>query len=106
MKTETKKTSRRMYKGVLFAPDGDWVFDYRQSPCIEYVEECFADQGSKWYFYPFHAVIVDHGPLVDKTARIVSAAEPFEHMKGSTIGKFSEMLKSMPEDELRMILEG
>lgn len=95
-----------MYKAVMFAPDGDWTIDYRQSPCIEYVEECLADQGSKWIFYPFHTVIVDHGILTDSKARIVSAAEPFEHMKGSTIGKFSEMLKGMSEDELQAALEG
>lgn len=100
------KTSKRTYKAVLFAPDGDWTIDYHRSVCVEHVQDQLADQGSKWFFYPFHAVIVDHGALTDKSARIVDAAAPFEHMKGSTIGKFSEMLKSMPEDDLRMILEG
>lgn len=105
MATKTK-TSKRTYKAVLFAPDGDWVIDYRGSVCIEHVIDQLADQGSRWFFYPIHAVIVDHGVLTDKTARIVDAAPPFNHMKGSTIGKFSEMLKNMPEDELREILGG
>lgn len=93
-----------MYKAVLFAPDGDWVTDYRDSATIEDVEERLADQGSRWYFYPFHGVIVDHGGLTTDTQRLVSAAEPFEYMKGRTIRSFGKMIAEVPEPVLQDIL--
>jgi hypothetical protein len=59
------------YKAVLFAPDGDWVTDYAGSASVEEVQELVADQGSRWYFYPFSAVTVDHGALTTASQRLV-----------------------------------
>lgn len=95
-----------MYKAVLFAPNGDWVTDYRNSATIETVQERLADQGSRWYFYPYHAVITDmkrHGGTTP-TQRIVDAAEPFEYMKGKTIRSFGRMLANLPDKVHEQIL--
>ena len=92
------------YKAVLFAPDGDWVTDYRESESIEAVEEALCDQGSRWYFYPFHAVIRDNGSLTTSRQRLVSAAMPFEDMQGRTIKTFARMLADTPEENIEAIL--
>lgn len=72
-----------MYQAILFAPDGDYVTDHEHET-IEQVENALADQGSRWYFYPLEAVITADGPLRD-SQRLVSVAEPLEHLKGRTI---------------------
>jgi hypothetical protein len=92
------------YKAVLFAADGDWVTDYRNCESVEEVQLKLAEQGSRWYFYPFHAVIRDNGGLVRRTQRIVDAAYPFEEMKGCTIKTFSRMIADTPDEELLAIL--
>jgi hypothetical protein len=86
------------YKAVLFAPDGDYVTDYRRET-IEEVREALADQGSRWFFYPFEAIIRAHS-LTRDTLRIVEAAEPIEHLSGRTIKTVSRTLAAMPDDEL------
>lgn len=93
------------YKAVLFAPDGDWTTDYAESATIEEVEEKLADQGSRWYFYPFHGVIRDNGSLTRNTQRLVSAAYPFEDMQGRSIRAFGRMLADTPESTLEAILQ-
>lgn len=95
-----------MYKAVLFAPDGDWVTDYLERETIEEVEQLLADQGSRWYFYPFHAVIVDKGGFTSARQRLVSVAYPFEDMKGRSISTFAQMIRELPENELVAILGG
>jgi len=95
-----------MYKAVLFAPDGDWVTDYRGSKTIAEVEEKLADQGSRWFFYPFHAVIIDHGSMTRSTQRLVDVAYPFEEHKGHAIHTFTKFLRACDEDYLRAVLEG
>ena len=92
------------YKAVLFAPDGDWTTDYSDSASIAEVEEKLADQGSRWYFYPFHGVIRDNGSLTRNSQRLVSAAYPFEDMSGRTIRSFGRMLADTPEETLDAIL--
>jgi len=80
-----------MYKAVLFSTDGeDWATDYRGCKTIEEVEERLANQLSRWYFFPWHFVIVDHGRFTTNKQRTVSAPWPFEYLKGrsiKTIGK-------------------
>jgi hypothetical protein len=65
---------KRRYKAVLFATDGAWTTDYYDSESIEDVQEQLANQGSRWFFYPFEAVIVDHGALTTGKQRIVDSA--------------------------------
>lgn len=89
---------------VLVAPDGDYVTDYSRDT-IEDVESALADQGSRWYFYPFHAVVTDSAG-VTRRKRLVSVAYPFEGHKGRTVGTFTKAIAGTPEDVLRAILEG
>jgi hypothetical protein len=96
--------SAATYKAVLFAPDGEWTTDYSGSESIEDVENLLADQGSRWYFYPFHGVIRDNGSLTRASQRLVSAAYPFEDMKGRSVKTFGRMLAETPENELEAIL--
>ena len=92
------------YKAVLFAPDGEWVTDCPGGD-IEDVIEQLCNLGSRWIFFPFHAIIRDNG-LTTRQHRLVDVAEPFEHMKGCTINTFSRMISQMPESELEDILRG
>lgn len=90
------------YKAILFSVDGeDFVTDYR-GKSVEEIQGLLANQGSKWYFYPFHAIVVDHGATSD-SQRIVDAAEPFEDMKGKSVKTFQNMIKSLTEMELQRI---
>jgi hypothetical protein len=93
-----------MYKAILFAADGDWVTDYAETETVAEVEERLADQGSRWYFYPFHAVIRDHGPLTTSRQRIVADLTPFGDMEGRTIRTFARMIAETPEEELDAII--
>lgn len=92
------------YKAALFAPDGEYVTDHPRAT-IAAVQEALADQGSRWYFYPFHVVIVDHGPTSDRQ-RVIDAAEPFEDLRGVTLRTFARTIAATPEPTLRAILEG
>jgi hypothetical protein len=93
-----------MYKAVLFSADGDWVVDYSGTKTIEEVQERLADQGSRWYFYPFHAVITDRGLLTRDTQRLVDVAWPFEMLAGKTIATMSKVIADTPEAVLADIL--
>lgn len=95
----------KRYKAVLFAPDGDWVTYWEDSETIEEVQEKLANQGSTWFFYPFHAVIRDHQNGITKaTQRLVDVAEPFEDWKGVSIKRFSQLIQSYSEEELRSLI--
>lgn len=94
----------RKYKAVLFAPDGDWVVDFRGCETIEEVQDKLCNMGSRWIFYPFHAVIVDRGALTTRTQRLVDVAHPFEEYKGCTIKTFKKMLNELPTEEVLTIL--
>lgn len=96
--------ARRYYKAVLFAPDGDWVTDFRGSDTIEGVQEDLSDMGSRWYFYPYHAVIVDHGSVTTDSQHIVDAAEPFEDMSGLAIKTMARFLRSLSREAHEVIL--
>jgi hypothetical protein len=95
--------SAAKYKAILFAPDGDWTTDHARDT-VEEVYDALADQGSRWYFYPFHGVIRDNGSLTRASQRLVSAAYPFEDMKGRSVKTFGRMLAETPENELEAIL--
>lgn len=88
-----------MYSALLVAPDGDWQVDY-MCDTVEEVEAKLANQGSKWYFYPFHAVIKWQPFLWDGNKRIISAAPPFEDMRGKSIRTFTKLIAATPDAEL------
>ncbi len=67
------------YTSIQFAPDGDFILDY-EADTVEEVEQLCADQGSRWYFYPYQFVICKpelHENILKK--RIRSASHPFEY---------------------------
>lgn len=86
----------RKYRAVLFAPDGDWVTDF-ESDTIEEVRDKLADRGSRWYFYPFDAVILSHPHVVYGTQRIIDAPTEFHFLVGKTIKTFTRFLRDNPD---------
>ena len=94
------------YRAVLFGPDGDWTTGHRNMATIEEVEQALANQGSMFYFYPFHGVIVDHGFLTTSRQRMVSMAPPFEGFKGKSIRTFARFVPTVPDDDISFILTG
>ena len=85
-----------MYKAILFAPDGDFVTDYRGQETIADVEELLANQGSRWYFYPFCFVIVDNQFQDLFNKRILSVPEfpeDWSWYKGKTVRKMRQFIK-------------
>lgn len=92
-----------MYAGLLVARDGDWVVDY-ESDTVEEVQNKLADQGSRWYFYPFHAVIKAQAHIYTGRGRIIDAAPPFEHMKGKSIKTLVAMISDLSDDEIEGVL--
>ena len=91
--------TKRRWMAVLFSPDGDWVFDYRDSESVGMVWDRVADQGSRWIFYPYVVVIRDHGNgFVTNRARIVDSTWPWEDVKGRTLLAFSRTLAETPLD--------
>lgn len=87
----------RRYKAVLFAPDGHWVTDYRDRQSVEDVWARIENRGSRWYFYPFPAVIRDHGVTTSDRQRIVDACEPLQHLKGRTIRTMQRVIVDNPD---------
>jgi hypothetical protein len=84
---------------VLFAPDGEYVTDYHDSESVEVVTERLADQGSKWYFYPFEIVVLDKGweSRTDLwSQRIVDIWEPLTYFKGRRVSTFRQYLIDNP----------
>ena len=45
-----------MYQAILFAPDGEFVTDFKRETKQE-VEDCINGMGSRWIFYPIVAII-------------------------------------------------
>ena len=88
---------KRRYKAALFATDGDWVTDHRGCETIDEVWERIANQGSRWFFYPFSVVIVDHYGFTTGTQRIVAGDELYEWAKGRTLNSFGKWLKANPK---------
>lgn len=86
----------RLYKAILFSTDGsDYVTDYFACESIFEVEQHLANQGSRWYFYPYEFVICDRG-FVKYNQRIVSAPEYPGHLaqfKGKTIRSLQKYLQ-------------
>lgn len=90
------------YMAVLIAPDGAFVTDYHGTSTIEEVEQKLADQGSRWYFYPFHAVVTD--TYIGKRKRLASVAYPFEEFKGRYLRTLTRHVASLPVETLEAIL--
>lgn len=90
------------YKAVLFAPDGDWVTDFKRYTKEEVMEQ-LADRGSRWLFYPLEAIIYDRGVATSGRQRIVDAPVPLNKCIGETIKAVSRIIANT---ELTTILYG
>ncbi len=85
------------YTSIQFAPDGDYITDY-QADTIDEIEQLCADQGSRWYFFPFQFVITDNGKNYQfkediMRKRAVSASYPFEDLKGLSIKRIQTIIR-------------
>lgn len=60
----------------MFSPDGDYVTDFR-CKTIEEVWKKINYTGSRWFFYPFAAVIKDNG-ITTQRQRIIDTND-FPH---------------------------
>lgn len=85
------------YKAILFAPNGDWVTDFRDTESIDEVWERIEDMGSKWFFFPIRMVIRDNGSVTTDNQRIVQAPEVFDWAKGHTIRIIGREIAANPE---------
>ena len=93
-----RKSARIKYRAVLFSPDGDWVTDF-EGETKEDVQEMLADRGSRWYFYPFEAIIRDGVtvPTISSRNRLVDALEPLDAFIGKSIKSASRFLRDNPD---------
>ena len=86
------------YVGLLVAPDGDFITDYK-SESVEEVERKLADRGSCWFFYPFEAVIkISKTPIRER--RIISICEPFEEFRGKKVQSFLDFIENTYKEEV------
>jgi len=87
------------YKAILFAPDGDWVTDYRGDTKEEVINQ-LANRGSCWHFYPYEAIILDKGGLTTVRQRLVDTVYPLNGFKGKSIATTSKYLSDLTEGRL------
>lgn len=89
------------YKAILFSRDGAWVTDYRNCTTKQEVWEHIDNQGSRWIFYPYVFIIIDHGSLTRSRQCIIDAPEGFEYVIGHYISTISRMFALDSEKEGR-----
>ena len=97
------------YMAVLLSADGECVTDYRHSESIEEVQECLADMGSRWYFYPLHVIVRDYPTNIYRTShrRILSIdydGDDLDFLIGKSVGGLSMMMRMMYPLFLRLMV--
>jgi len=80
------------YKAILFAPDGEFVTDFKDKVEIQDVWDKVADMGSRWFFYPI--------PFVATEKTIVSTPEGLEYLKGKRISTVKRIIQNCDADNL------
>ena len=95
------------YQAVLVAPDGDYVTDYL-ADTVKEVEEAVADQGSRWFFYPF--VVIVGGERVTDDSKIVRGFDYYGEVavfggayEGQTLDTFRREVVATCERERRRV---
>lgn len=83
---------RNIYQAILFAPDGECVKDFKNSPSKQDVWNKIADMGSRWIFYPI--------PFVATDLTIVDTPEGLEHLKGKRIATIKKHIAAADQDKL------
>ena len=91
-----------MYKGILFASDGEWVTDFERETKEEVVK-ALADRGSRWFFYPFEGVIKSGARRIGGRRMCVDMAPPLESLKGKSVMTVSEYIKAHAEELLSAV---
>lgn len=95
-----------MYKAVLFSLDGDWVVDF-ESETKEEVIDKLADKGSRWFFYPFEAIILHKGNLTNNRQRLVDVAPNLPTgLVGRSIKTAGKWLRSLSDEEVQQMAMG
>lgn len=84
--TLTMKQHNKTYKAVLFAPDGAYVTDFRDSESIEDVQVALSEMGSRWIFYPIQTI-------ADESDYLVDAPEEMYILIGLTIKEAGQYIK-------------
>jgi len=85
------------YTGILLAADGDYVTDCK-GETTEEVSEQLANLGSRWYFYPFQAIIRNDVPTKLSKRRLVETAFPIEFLRYRTVGNASHAIEHNKEN--------
>jgi hypothetical protein len=91
---------------ILMAPDGDWVSDYYGCSTKDEVWNKLDDQGSRWFFYPFHFIVVDNGKSwrVAKEMHIVDVLFSLKkELLHKTIEDASTWMKENPDYAIYML---
>ena len=95
-----------MYKAVLFSLDGDWVTDFVGETKDEVIKK-LADKGSRWYFYPFEAIILHKGKLTTNRQRLIDVAPNLpRELVGKSIKTAGKWLRSLSDEELQVMAMG
>jgi len=82
------------YRAILFALDGDWVTDFPSDTKKEVIDK-LANKGSRWYFFPLEAVIVDTLPFSSR--RLVDVAPELECFLGKSVKTIARNLRETLE---------
>lgn len=80
------------YQAILFAPDGEFITDFKERKEIQNVWDEINDMGSRWIFYPICFV------GTDKT--ITDTPEGLEYLKGKRIKTVKKILEGCNQDNL------
>ena len=81
-----------MYTGLLIALDGHYVTDYEGKTVDEVIEK-LANRGSRWYFYPFEAVIKVSNASIENR-KLIDVAPPLEDFKGKKVKTLINFIKN------------
>lgn len=76
----------KTYNLVCIAPDGEHVTECRNKTFDECVKQS-EDMGSRWYFYPFHAITTPAGRKV-----VDVPYEEIKHMEGKSLTKLKDLI--------------
>jgi len=95
-----------MYKAVLFSLNGDWVTDFVGETKDEVINK-LADKGSRWFFYPFEAIILHKGNLTTSRQRLVDIAPNLPRgLVGRSIKTAGKWLRSLGDEEVQQMAMG
>ena len=92
------------YQAVLFAPDGDWVTDFK-GRTIDEVENKLAGRGSLWIFYPIEGIIRYTGSVTSPSEKVIEMFPSFDFLSGRTIKEICDWLKEH-RGEVETFFEG